>query len=202
MNTIKKLIILTLINIPIINQAPNYMRGCEVVSLQMLLNYAGIAVTTEELIDKLKFDETPYKLIEGRVHFGNPYIGFVGDIYTFKNPGLGVYYPPIYNLMENYITPINLTGQPFNIIESYLLRGKPVWVIANAKYKELGREDFETWETKDGPLKVTKWMHAVVLTGASETEVYFADPLDKAKSALKEDFIKAWEQLGSQALTY
>ena len=198
----KKLILLILINIPLINQVPDYMRGCEVVSLQMLLNHAGIEVSTEELIEKLKFDEAPYKLIEGRVHFGNPYIGFVGDIYTFKNPGLGVYYPPIYNLMENYITPINLTSKPFYEIEQYLREGKPVWVIVNAKYSELKEEDFETWETKEGPLKITKWMHAVVLTGTTETEVYFADPLNKERSAPKEDFIKAWEQLGSQALTY
>ncbi|MCL1924338.1 MAG: C39 family peptidase, partial [Defluviitaleaceae bacterium] len=87
------------IDVPVINQVPNYMRGCEVVSLQMLLKHAGIETTTDELISKLKFDETPYKLINGRIHFGNPYLGFVGDIYTFKNPGLGVYYPPIYELM-------------------------------------------------------------------------------------------------------
>ena len=190
------------IYVPIINQAPNYMRGCEVVSLQMLLAHAGIEVTTDDLIAGLKFDETPYTLIDGRVHFGNPYLGFVGDIYTFKNPGLGVYYPPIYNLMANYIRPVNLSEQPFSEIEKYLDSGKPVWVIVNAKYDILEESDFEDWETPAGTLKITKWMHAVVLTGYSETEVFFADPLNKKNNALKENFVKAWEQLGSQALSY
>jgi len=195
-------ILLFAITVPVIKQAPDYMRGCEVISLQMLLAHAGIKITTDELIESLQFDETPYKLIDGRVHFGNPYLGFVGDIYTFKNPGLGVYYPPIYNLMARYIKPINLTGQPFSEIEKHLQNGKPVWVITNAKYVQLEEGDFEVWETPQGTLTITKWMHAVVLTGFSKDEVFFADPLDKKQRAPREDFIKAWEQLGSQALTY
>ncbi|WP_264739743.1 hypothetical protein [Cytobacillus firmus] len=33
---------------------------------------------------------------------GNPYGGFVGNMYTYSQPGLGVYLGPIYDLSSKY----------------------------------------------------------------------------------------------------
>ena len=39
--------------VPLINQYPNYPRGCETVALTILLNYYGIMVTPDDIISVL-----------------------------------------------------------------------------------------------------------------------------------------------------
>src|SRR5690606_20217062 len=91
-----------LIDAPHIKQMPELPRGCEVTSLAMLLAFAGIYVDKMTLAKEIKRDPTPYKKIGDQITFGNPYDGFVGDMYSFDNPGLGVYHGPITELANKY----------------------------------------------------------------------------------------------------
>ena len=70
-------------------------------SLAMLLAHARIKVDKMTLAKEVKKDPTPYEERDGKIYFGNPYDGFVGDMYSFENPGLGVYHGPIRELGEN-----------------------------------------------------------------------------------------------------
>ncbi len=56
-----------------------------------------------ELAEKVKKDHTPQTVSNGQIHFGNPNDGFVGSMYSFKEPGYGVYHEPIAELAENYL---------------------------------------------------------------------------------------------------
>ncbi len=78
-------------NVPFIQQLPELPRGCEVTSLAMLLQYKGVEV------DKMKLASEIYRVPfeENGLH-GNPYEGFVGNIYTKSEPGYGVYHQPIF----------------------------------------------------------------------------------------------------------
>ncbi|MCL1935179.1 MAG: C39 family peptidase [Defluviitaleaceae bacterium] len=187
-----------------IYQMPNFPRGCSVTSLTMLLNHAGISVTKEEVYEKIRLNDRKEEIINGVIHFGNPYNGFVGDIYTFKNAGLGVYYPPILEVLEEYIgdRALNLTDVDFEYLLYHLDKGFPIWVIVNAKYKYLDNNLWISWQTEDGEIKITKWMHSVVLTGHDDEYVYFCDPLGKQTKANIKDFESAWVQMGRQALSY
>lgn len=59
-------------------------------SLLMLLQFKGISVDKMELAKLIRKDSTPYHDKEGKVFFGHPNEGFVGDMYNIKEPGYGV----------------------------------------------------------------------------------------------------------------
>lgn len=188
-------------DVPLIQQLPELPRGCEVTALAMLLQHAGIDVdklTLAEDIQKVPFEENGLR--------GSMYQGFVGDMYAFDTPGLGVYYPPIEKLAEIYLPDqiVNLTGEHFEEILLWVANGFPVWVIHNSWYSQLPMDQFEYWETPTGPLYVTYRMHSVVITGYDEDYVYFNDPLqgEPNQRVTRLSFKEGWMQMGSQAISY
>jgi uncharacterized protein YvpB len=194
------------LNVPMISQLPELPRGCEVTSLAMLLNHGGVQVSKVTLAKEIIKEPTPYQKRNGQVYFGNPYDGFVGDMYTKKNPGLGVYHGPIRDLAAQYLPGeiIDLTGKSFNNIYKTLSKGQPVWIITNTEYRELPASYFEKWQTPSGTIDITYKEHSVVVTGYDANYIYFNDPLtgQKNRKAPKEAFIQAWVQMGKQAITY
>jgi uncharacterized protein YvpB len=194
------------LDVMLINQYPELPRGCEVTSLAMLLQSAGINVDKMELARQVKKDTTPYQYEDGQTFFGNPNTGFVGDMYNMQRPGYGVYHGPISKLAEQYLPSKikNLTGRPFQDVLTSLKNGVPVWAIINTTYKPLPETSFKIWETPKGKIKITKKEHAVLITGYDHDYIYVNDPLEgiKNRALNKKDFIKAWEQMGKQAVTY
>lgn len=197
----------TLINdVPLIQQKPELDRGCEVTSLAMLLQHAGVDVGKMELAEKIKKVNTPYKNENGTYYYGNPNDGFVGDIYTFDKMGYGVYHGPVADLAEKYLPGRieDLSGSSFNKVLGKIKNGKPVWVIINADFRALPKSEFRTWNTPSGKVEITWKEHSVVITGFDREHVYVNDPLNKMKNRKLSltDFKEAWEQMGSQAITY
>lgn len=194
------------INAPLIEQKPELARGCEVTSLAMLLQTAGIHVGKLELADKIKKDLTPYRVEKDGVHFGNPNVGFVGNMYQKDHPGYGVYHGPLFSLERSYLgfRAMDLTGKPFEAVLAQLDQGKPVLVITSTTYKKVPDSEWETWHTKEGDIKVTKREHAVLLTGYTSTKLILNDPLNPTKNIQtdRKAFVEAWQQFGSQALSY
>lgn len=189
---------------PLIEQMPELPRGCEVTALGMLLAYHDIHVDKMELAKKVKHNPATYKQKAGKIHFGNPHNGFVGDMYSFSQPGLGVYHKPIAQLAKQYAKHKKVddfSGESFDKIIHHLNLKRPVWVIINSRYKELPESEFVEWHTEDGPIKITYREHSVLITGYDEEFIYFNDPLNYRHKAKKENFIKSWEQMGKQAIT-
>lgn len=195
-----------LLSVPMIKQLPELPRGCEVTSLAMMLNYAGIKADKMTLAEEVMKNPVNYKEENGKIHFGNPHNGFVGDMYSFKKPGFGVFHGPIEDLANLYLPNriVNLTGKPFERVLDYVSGGHPVWVVTTSTFKYVPLDEWETWYTELGPLQVTSRMHSILVTGYDSQYIYFNDPLDgKAnKKVLKKDFIEGWTQYGSQAVTY
>lgn len=189
---------------PLIRQLPELPRGCEITSLAMLLGYHGIHIDKMDLAKEVRKNPAKYEEKNGKIYFGNPHNGFVGDMHSFENPGLGVYHEPIAELAAKYAGDRkvrDLTGHDFTHIMKQLNHKRPVWVIINATYKKLPDSEFITWQTEDGPVKVTKREHSVLITGYDEKYVYFNDPLDRTTKAPLGSFKDAWEQMGKQAIT-
>ncbi len=182
-----------------IKQMPELPRGCEVTSLAMLINYAGIKVDKMTLADKIS--KVPYK--DGEIFFGNPNKGFVGDMYDFKKNGLGVYHAPVFQLLKEYLpnSAVDISSADFENILFFVNNNCPVWVIINSTYKELDKKYFQIWNTKEGDIKITNKEHSVLITGYDKDFVYFNDPLGATGSASISDFEKAWIQMGRQAVT-
>lgn len=193
-----------LLEVPLVLQLPELPRGCEVSSLAMIMAYSGKEVDKLELAQNIQKETDTYKREGNRIWCGNPYKGFVGDMYQMEQFGYGVYHEPIANLAKNYFGErvIDLTGLDFEEISYFLKKGYPVWLITNSTFKPLEDAMFEIWHTSSGIVKITYRLHAVVLTGIDERNVYINDPLVAHKNIAheKEGFIKAWEQMGNQAI--
>lgn len=189
---------------PLVQQMPELPRGCEVTSLAMLLAYHDIKADKLELAKEVTKDNSSYKEIGDDIHFGNPHDGFVGDMYSFDKPGLGVYNEPIEDLLKNYIDPAkinNFSGENFEEIIKQLNQDRPVWVIINGAYDRLPDSSFTTWHTKSGPVRITMREHSVLVTGYDDRYIYFNDPLAQDSKAPIDNFRDAWEQMGKQAIT-
>lgn len=186
-----------LLDVPLINQMdkPMLYNGCEVASLAMVLNFHGVEVTKNELADKIK--TVPFTYSDGKK--GNPNEGFVGDMPI--GPGLGVFNGPIFELAQQYVgdQAVNLTNSPFSDVLMKVGQGLPVWIITTSNFVPVS--NFRTWDTPQGKIEITFSMHSAVITGYDEEFIYVNDPYGtKNRKVKRESFIKAWEQMGSQAI--
>ncbi len=191
------------LHVPLVEQFPELPRGCEVTSLTMLFKFNGVEMDKLTLADEVKKNPAKLHISKGEVYYGDPNDGFVGDMYTLKNPGLGVYHKPILELAQNYFDEraIDFTGQDFSQLLEYLNQGQPVWVIINSDYKKLKKSYFQTWITPNGKQQITRKEHSVVVTGYDKDSIYFNDPLNRTKKAPIKSFKEAWVQMGKQAIT-
>lgn len=195
------------LNVPLILQLPDLPRGAAVTSLAMLLNFAGEKVDKTELATNLKKDMTPLsKDANGNIHWGNPYEGFVGEMFFFDSPGYGVYHPPIMELAADHLPNqmINLSGAEFQDVLYPIHQGSPVWVIIHTQFKTLDENQFQTWQTPTGEVEVTYYQHSVLITGYDDQVIYYNDPLslEVNRPMQLERFQQAWEQMGKQAISY
>ena len=188
-------------NVPLIQQLPELDRGCEVTSLAMMLQYAGVSVDKMTLANEIK----KVDFIDDGVR-GNPNEGFVGNIYTFSESGYAVYHGPLFQLAEKYLPnkAVDLTGKNIEEIYKSIKAGQPVVMITNATFAPLDEAEFTTWETNSGDVSITYNEHCVVLIGYDKEFVYIRDPLSDSLDVKvpRESFEKAWVQMGSQAISY
>lgn len=195
-----------MISAPLVRQMPELPRGCEVTSLTMLLNHAGVKANKMTLAKQVKKDPTPLKVIKGKKYFGNPHLGFVGDMYSFRKPGFGVFNKPVEALANSYMPGriVNLSGLSFDSVLDYVAAGRPVWVINTSWFSIVPSKYWQTWYTPQGIVRITMKEHSVLVTGYDSKYVYFNDPLDgkKNKKWLKKHFIDGWTQYGKQAISY
>ncbi|MDF2668769.1 MAG: hypothetical protein K0R67_1075 [Paenibacillus sp.] len=192
-----------LIDAPHVRQQPELPSGCEITSLTMLLQFAGIKKGKMELVPEMKKDTTPIVYSNtGIKTWGNPNVGFVGEI-TAKGKGFGVFHGPIMELLHSYIpSAVDLTGSSYEALEEQLAAGIPLVVWTTINYAVPA--EWVEWHTTDGTKIVTTFMeHAVLLVGYDETNVYVNDPLGGKNRAIEKNrFIEVWEVMGKQALSY
>ncbi len=185
-------------------QYPELPRGCEVTSLAMLLNAAGIKVDKMELASKVRKDTSFRDEIDGEMFWGSPYYGFVGDMYNSSSDGYGVYNQPIYDLAYEYMpnNVVNISGCEFSFVESFISKGYPVWVIITGEYALLPDSSFQKYMTSYGEINITQREHSVLVTGYDSNYVYINDPLEKKIKVPRSDFIDSFNQMGNQAISY
>ncbi|HFJ9440886.1 C39 family peptidase [Bacillus thuringiensis] len=188
-------------NVPLIQQLPELDRGCEVTSLAMMLQYAGITVDKMKLANEIKKVDFMNDGVRG-----NPNEGFVGNVYTFSESGYGVYHGPLFQLAKKYLPnkAVDLTGKSIEELYKSVKLEQPVVMITNATFAPLDEDEFTTWETNSGDVSITYNEHCVVLIGYDKEFVYIRDPLNESLDVKvpRESFEKAWMQMGSQAISY
>ncbi len=193
------------LDVDLINQLPEYQNGCEATSLTMMLKYAGVTVDKTTVVEKMKKDTTPikYDLSGNIIEWGNPKVGFVGDV-TGKNPGSSIDPVALAPIINEYLPgkALDLTGCDYDDLESTLSSGRPVviWVTQNFTETIQSRKWMRSGEV------VTSFspQHTVLLTGMDEKVLYYNDPLTGEKNASVDKLIfkSIWTKMGNKALSY
>ena len=192
-----------ILNVPSIYQFPELHNGCEVVSLQMLVEHQiGRSLNKVAFAFEMPFDQTKLKNYKTSSQiWGDPDVGFVGDV-TGKTPGYSINPEPLKRLLDKYARGTNLTGNDFSVLEDYLRNGKPVvtWVTVALN----NPRPITTWKTPGGKtINGRMNTHAVVLTGADDNYVYYNDPFYGTKNVKvsKSWFASIYNQMGKKALS-
>ena len=194
-----------MINVALIKQNPELRYGCEVTSLAMVLNFAGVKTDKMDLYRSIKKDLDPIQRSPNGdiIKWGNPADGFVGDM-TGKHAGYAVFDKPMIELINQKLPgrAVNLTNQPFDKVLDHVSAGYPVVVWTTGDYRLPDR--WESWIHGNQTIKTPLDLHAVVLVGYDDKYVYVNDPLSGRKQVRvgKEQFISSWKALLSRAVSY
>lgn len=187
-------------NISPVSQLPDLPNGCEAVAAAMLLNWAGVDVTKEEVAGKLPLGSLPSVNDDGAMIGGNPQREFVGDPFSV---GYGIFHKPVADVLDSYLPGeiTDVTGSTFDDLLDIIKSGRPamVWATERMAAPHLTAE----WQDKDG--SVIEWYdpeHALLLTGWDDDYAYMDDPMtgQEEKYSLG-GFKTVWETMGSQAIT-
>lgn len=194
------------IDAPVVLQLPELYNGCEIATLTMMFNFYGIDKSKMDLLPELKQDPTPIEYNkDGSIRYwGNPNLGFVGDI-TGKKKGYGIYHTALFELLIKYIpTGIDFTGKDFDELEQQVSDGFPVLVWTTVSYTKPSEKQWMVWDSPLGPIRTTFQEHTVLLVGYDNDHVFINDPRKNQKGIKvdKKQFIESWEALGKQALSY
>ncbi|OTO08306.1 hypothetical protein A5882_003778 [Enterococcus sp. 4E1_DIV0656] len=190
------------LDVPLINQFEpiHYQNACEIAALTMLANYYGYQVDISDLIELLAFQP----LFIDNDHHGDPRLGFVGNIY--KGYGaMGVDVEPIAEVAKQIFSNkhhvISGREKPFDQLLDVLRSGTPIWIIATLELQIPTENDFISWYTKAGEIKVTPLVHSVILTGIEGETIYVNDPYGyKDRSVSLESLELIYTKMGEQYL--
>jgi uncharacterized protein YvpB len=191
------------LTVPGFRQFPSYPNGCEAIAMVMLLRANGVPVTPDEVVRNMPLDTSP-RVTDRAGHiisWGNPEVGFVGDI-SGRGPGMGVYHTPVAQELRTFhVQPADLTGQSFDRLLESVAHGEPVivWVTLNMQPAHLDM----VWTSARGKVAMTRQEHTVLLVGYDRFHVYVNDPWN-GQTAIPLDrgqFELVWKSMGSQAVT-
>jgi uncharacterized protein YvpB len=190
-----------IIKIPISFKVQEHALTCEVASLRMSLNYFGIDVTEDELLEKLNFD-TKEPLTSENI-WGDPNLGFVGDIdgSIFLGTGYGVHEKPILDLALNYTKASIIEKANLSKVLEEVNKGYPVIV-----WGLLSNRKPVYWQTKQGKqIKAFPGEHARIVMGYSgdisnPNKIILMDPKYGKILMDKDKFLVDWKTLENRAL--
>jgi len=193
-----------MLDVVLIKQNPELRYGCEVTSLAMMLQYAGVNTNKMELYRLIKKDPDPLVRANGDIiRWGNPQDGFVGDM-TGRTAGYAAFDRPMIELINLKLPgrAVNLTNQPFNQLLQHVSSGYPVVVWTTGDYRLPDR--WEGWNHGREYIKTPLDLHVVVLVGYDANHVYLNDPLSGRKQVKvnKNQFITVWKAMQSRAVSY
>jgi len=118
-----------LLNVPYQHQTHGL--SCEAAALQMALQYQGISVSQDAILNVMAIDwRPPYWDSAGNMHWGDPYTNFVGnpDGAERNFTGYGTYYPTVVRAAQQFGGSVVQSGEgiPASTLYQALMNGQPV----------------------------------------------------------------------------
>ncbi len=187
-------------NIIAYNQHPKYPNGCETVALYILLNHYDNSITIDKIIDKLPKGPYPY-LKDGILYGANPEKEYVGSP---DGKCYGVYNKPIAETANKFKKGFKAKNNvSLKEIKRILDTGNPL--IAWIKLLPDKTETIYTWtDYETGKLiEYPSIMHAIVIYGYDNNNIYISDPYDGEKYMLDtKKFENYFSKLGRRIVYY
>lgn len=183
-----------------LHQYPELPTGCEAVATTMLLKWADLDVTKEEVAALLPKGMAPIE-IDGTLIGANPHTAFVGS--PFSTEGYGVFHEPIASLIDEYLPhlALDLTGCSFLELYTILDTGRPIilWVTIDMKKPKVSKH----WLDPSGANVIWKTPeHAILTVGYTKNHLIALDPhTGKKEYYHKKDIKRIWIDMGRQAVT-
>ena len=203
-----------LLDVPLINQNPDYPNGCEAAAATMLLNYLGIDITLEDFINNYLPMSDVYE--KDGIRYGpNPAVSYAGNP-ADTSRGWGTFEPVIANAITSILKEQKKENPKleYNIYENaekYSLKiaanqltntFTPFLIWTTIDYTEA--KDISAWFSYDKKSTYTypKNSHVVVITGVDENYYYINDPLKNEKNIpIEKDLLEtSFDSLGRQLL--
>ena len=202
------------LDVPLINQNPDYPNGCEAAAATMLLNYLGINITLEDFINNYLPMSDVYE--KDGIRYGpNPAVSYAGNP-ADTSRGWGTFEPVIANAITSILKEQKKENPKleYNIYENaekYSLKiaanqltntFTPFLIWTTIDYTEA--KDIYEWFSYDKKSTYTypKNSHVVVITGVDENYYYINDPLKNEKNIpIEKDLLEtSFDSLGRQLL--
>lgn len=200
---------LVTISMPVYRQVMNL--DCEAAALQMALASLGHQYTQPTLYAEENADtRLPVMNPDGSVkHWGNPYLGFVGNVNgsDLAPTGYGVYYPVMLAVARSHGAPDATGGEGLTPASVYaaLKAGRPVMVWVETGWERVGYPLIGTWIAWDGrPIHYSLIEHTVTLSGVSESQVRVNDPWHAGSQywISKAVFETSWRDFNNMAVIF
>ncbi|MEC1177321.1 C39 family peptidase [Metasolibacillus meyeri] len=191
--------------VPIVLQNPELPNGCEITSLTAMLNYFGIA--TDKMTMKRDYLPRQVTEIRNNVRYGpDPELAYAGNpasatdgFYVFANP-IAQAANTILAEQASALRATNITGASQKEIVNLVKQGYPVltWVTIDWQTPRTNR--FWIVEETGEQHPIYSNLHAVVLTGASKSNVTIMNPLSGDEVIDINTFFSSYEALGAHAV--
>ena len=178
-------------------QRPELPMGCEVTSLDIVLQYHGFDISKEQLSDKY--------LPKGSVDGTSPNEAFIGNPRSYG--GWYCYSAPIVECANAYLqstgakqSAVNLTGTKFEDLFYELVSGRPVVIWGTLSMGSPSTRGSWYAGGRSYPRYIN--LHCLVMTGYDKKKglVYIADPRVGNRAFSISRVKRVYEQMGSQAV--
>jgi uncharacterized protein YvpB len=153
---------------------------CEAAALQMALEYEGIYVSQDSILNVMGIDwRPPYWDSAGNMHWGDPYDNFVGnpDGAEVLLTGYGTYYPTVVRAAQHFGGSVLQSGEgiPASTLYRALMNGNPVvaWGSFDWKFHQVSH-----YVAFDGDYVQfgSPYEHTVTLVGVTSDFVLVNNP--------------------------
>jgi len=165
------------LNVPWYHQA--FELSCESAALRMALAYEGIATTDDAVLDIVGADLRPAGWVNGALHWGDPYVSFVGNVRgsELALTGYGMYYPTVVKAATQLGGHVLAQGEGITPTQVYeaVLAGHPVVTWVTYRWVILRRQDYVAFDGRTIPY-AGPGEHAVTVVGVDSTRVLINNP--------------------------
>ena len=175
--------------------------SCEAAALTSALNYLGVKITEEKIIEQMPFDKTA----KSKTTWGDPDLGFVGDIDGRSIlSGYGIYWKPVAKLSSEWKKADWFINGSVRDITDQIKQKRPVLVWISA----LQNADIVFWKTPSGKeVRALQDQHVIVVSGyegSSEHPIGFhvMDPDEGMRFMDYNDFIARWDRFKRPAVVF